>query len=168
MRRLLFLVCGLLLGTSPVLAQTVQDACLAVPSGTQTVTTGRAFKLGWVVETMVPASATDPTLVPMRVDGFYLIIDGGAKQDIGKPAPGIVCAIGTAFAGRTPYLYQVSTGVPKGAHTAALSVYNFVLDANGAPTTSRLESAAFTLPFSAVDAISSGPPLMPQGVKIYR
>ncbi|MDQ3525805.1 MAG: hypothetical protein M3451_12225, partial [Chloroflexota bacterium] len=145
------------------MAQAAADACSA-PSGAFTVSSGAPFTVTWVVPATAPTSATDPTPVPNRINGFNLQIDSGVKQNIGLPTAGPACPAGTAHAGKIPYSYRTTSGVAKGSHTLSLSAWNYALDASGNPTTTQQESAAVSVPFAVVDLVQTGPPVPPVNV----
>jgi hypothetical protein len=132
------------------------DPCV-VGAGASVLTSGAPFTLTWVMDAQVPASPTDPTFVPQRINGFVLQIDGGAKQDI-APTSGPPCSAGSLYAGHIPYSYRSVTGVSKGAHSATVTAWNFILDDAGNPTYTRQEGPAVSVPFSAVDLMRLGPP----------
>jgi hypothetical protein len=151
-----------------VLAQAV-DACQASVSPF-TVTSGAPFTVAWVMDPLGPVSATDPTLVPQRIDGYSLQIDSGPKQDLIVAALAAVapCPVGTPMAGKIPYQVRTASGVGKGNHTASLSAWNFVLDSAGNPTTTRQEGSAVSIPFVGVDPVQAGPPNRPLNLGIKR
>lgn len=135
------------------------DVCTG-PSGAFTVTSGAPFTAGWVMDATVPVSDTDNIQVPQRINGFYLQIDNGARQNIGLPAPGAACPAGTVQQGRIPYTYRVPFGGGKGAHTLTIIAWNYDLDASGNPTTTVRESVV-SVPFTAADPVRQGPPTSP-------
>jgi hypothetical protein len=132
------------------------DPCV-VGAGASVLTSGAPFTLTWVMDAQVPASPTDPTLVPQRINGFVLQIDGGPKQDI-QPIAGPPCPAGSLYAGHLPFTYRSVSGVSKGTHSAAVAAWNFILDDAGNPTSTRQEGPAVAVPFSAVDLARMGPP----------
>lgn len=145
---------------------TVQDAC-AVASGPFVVTSGAPFNILWVLPPTQDASATDTTQVPLRVDGFYLQMDGLAKADIAATR-GTPCPAGNANVGKIPFLFKTLSGVAKGSHQASISGWNFVLDSSGNPTTQRAEGTATAIPFAAADPVAVGPPPAPTNGSIKR
>ena len=160
----------MILEAATVLAMMQAPVVCGAPSPTTpnfTVTSGSPYTVEWIMDATVPASATDPTLVPHRIDGFYLQIDAGTKADI-KPTPGAPCPVGSVQAGKIPYIYRTTSGVARGSHTLTLSAYNFALGADGTPTTTRQEGPAVSVPFVGVDPVRVGPPTAPLGVIIKR
>jgi len=152
------------LQASIVSAQT--DPCM---TGVQpfVVTSGAPYTVTWLMDALVPASSTDPTLVPPRIDGFYFQVDATTKTKISVTSSP-VCGTGTPNAGKMPYTYRTVNGVTRGSHTVRLSAFNFVLDQSGNPTAQEQESAVVSVPFSAVDLLEYGPPPSPVNVIIRR
>lgn len=163
------LLLALLFVVVPAVASAQTDACQAAQPPF-TLTSGAPFTITWLMDVQVPVSATDATLVPQRIDGYYLQINGGPKQDI-VAVKGETCTVG-AFANKAVYQYRMLTGVPKGQHTITVTPWNFVLsiDSNGwwAPTTTRQEGPAVAVPFAVVDPAQLGPPGKPLNVLIRR
>jgi hypothetical protein len=166
----LLLACVFLLLPSLSDAQpTLTEAC---NTGIQpfVVTSGAPFGITFVMPSSVPVSETDPTQVPLRVDGYTAWIDTGTRYEI-KPSPvgvGDPCPQGTAFAGQRPYTFRVPEGVGRGSHTFNLLAWNFKLDAVGNPTTERQEGPAVVVPFVGADPVHQGPPPAPKNVIIRR
>lgn len=152
-----------------ITAQTLNpDPCTAPPAGTTyTVTSGRPFKITFVVPDKAPASATDPTLVPNRISGFFIDVDDpNINNNVGWLSPsGAACPAGSTFAGMLPYEYTLQ-GVSRGNHQVYVSAWNYALDANGAETTTRQESELASVPFAAADPVLIGPPAGPRNVLI--
>lgn len=146
-----------------------QSVCSSNP-GPFYVTSARPFTVEWVMDVLAPVSDTDPTLVPVRVDGYYYQIDFNTEVKIlvADTIPGPVCAAGTTYAGKTPYTWHAPQGVAKGSHTLKLLAWNYTLDANGIPTTTEQRSPIANVPFIAVDLAMIGPPTVPKGTIIKR
>ena len=158
-------------GNSVVLAQTPANPtvlCTTTPTGPFLVTSGAPFTVMWLMLDTVPASATDPTLVPNRYNGFYIQIDGGPKTDIGLATAAAACLSTTPHPGDIPFSYRTPTGVARGQHSLKISAWNFALDGAGNPTTTKQESVVVTLPFTAGDPILFGPPGTPFNVAITK
>jgi len=134
------------------------------------VTSGRPFTAVWLMDAMVQANPpTDPTLVPARIDGFYLQIDSQPRVDTGPIAPSAPCPVGTPNAGKLPFSWTSSVGgVSRGTHTFTVRGWNFQLDTQGVPTTTRQEGVVASIPFSAVDLVQVGAPLAPTNAIIRR
>lgn len=156
MKKFGLILVALLLSVTPVAAQ---QECVNT-SGPFQVNSGAPYTITWLMDAQVPVSSTDPTLVPQRIDGFFLQIDGGPKVDLGPLVSTGVCGAGSNV-GKLIYTFRTSSGVPRGSHNAAISGWNFVLDSNGAPTTTKQEGIALVIPFDAVDPIRLGPPTAP-------
>lgn len=156
-----------LLGTValPLAAQT-PDPCAAVVGTSDTVYTGRPSTVTWQAQAQVPISATDSTLVPQRLDGFYLALDGAvgaARVDTGKLTP-VTCA-----SGLLGFKFTLASGVAKGSHTVAVVPYNFTLDpVTQVPTLTRQEGAWTLRPFVAIDPVQAGPPQAVTAAKVWR
>jgi len=153
-------------------------ALLFVPIGMQidpcttaqppfTVNSGAPFTIAWLMDAMVPASPTDPTLVPQRIDGYYLQIDSTPRVRLSGVIIGLPC-VGGPNLGKIPFTYRTTSGVSRGSHLAQLLAYNYILDVNGNPTTTEQEGPAVTVPFAAVDLTHTGPPRIPANVIIRR
>lgn len=154
MKTLLLSLACVLLCASPVLAQ--QDPC-ATAQPPFAVTSGAPFGVTFLEPTTAPASPTDPTPVPVRIDGFHFQIDTGVKQSV-VLSPGAACPSGS-FVGLRPYTYRTASGVSKGSHTLTIIPWNFVLDpVTGDPTTTKQEGIAVQIPFAAIDPVQAGPP----------
>jgi hypothetical protein len=166
----LLLVLALVLLPVSASAQALIDLACNPPAQPMTVTSGAPFAVMWVMDPLVPASQTDPTLVPQRVNGYYLQIDGGPKQEITAVPVGTgdPCPAGTSMAGKVPYQFRTTTGVPKGNHSVTITAWNFALDAFGNPTTTRREGPAVSVPFVGVELVHTGPPQGPQNVIIRK
>lgn len=144
------------------------NPCTVLPPGTVfTITTGKPFVVAWVLDAQSPASPTDPTLVPTRVNGFRLNVDSQPVVEI-TPAAGAPCPAGNANAGKLPYTYTTASGVAKGNHTVTVKAWNYTLDAAGNPTTTKQEGPAVTTPFVAADVLQTGPPGGVSGVQVGR
>lgn len=152
--------------------QTINDnPCQATPGGTVfAVTSGRPYRIGWVLPATGPANASDPTPVPNRVNGFYVALDDQqAKVDIGLPAPaGPPCPAGTSYAGMIPYEHTMSAGVGRGEHRVFVSAWNYVVAPNGIETLVKQESEVASVPFVGVDLMMYGPPMGPINPVIKR
>jgi hypothetical protein len=158
-RTLIALVAFLALA-SPLAAQTA-NPCDTNATGPFIVTSARSFLIQWcTVSTRVEGGS----IVPERIDGFYLTLDTGPKTDIAMATPLGLSTITNRYA----WQYAIPSGVTRGTHTAAIVAWNYVLDFAGNPTAQRVESAAAVVPFSAVDPVSDQPPLMPSGARIVR
>lgn len=159
MRALLLLAA--LLVASPVYAQT--NPCDSDAQGPFIVTTGRAFTAQWCTSVNQVDPSTNTT-VPTTIDGFYISLDGAARQDIGKPT-----SLGLSSTTNRNAWQMSIPGVQKGNHTFQVIAYNFVRDPNtGQPTSERQESAATLVPFSAVDPVFNLAPPAPTGGRIIR
>lgn len=157
----------ILLLSSATSAYAQTDPC-AVAAPPFVVTSGAPYTITWLMSPQVPVSPTDPTLVPQRIDGFYLQIDLTARIRLNGLIPGTPCPAGNANAGKLPYSYRTLSGVPRGNHSTKISAYNFTLDANGNPTTIEQEGPAVTVPFAAADLTHTTPPLIPSNTIIRR
>lgn len=166
LRRVLFAAAIVLMLSSMAFGQSVQDACNTA-IGPFTVTSGSPFYVLWTMDATVPASPTDPTPVPHRVDGFYLQIDTQTRVDI-APTRGTACPSGSPQAGKIPYIFRTTSGVARGSHTARIQGWNFAVDQDGNPTTVRQEGAVTSIPFAAVDLVQTGPPTAPTNGSIRR
>jgi len=128
-----------------------------------TVNSGAPFTISWLMTAQVPASPTDPTLVNQRIDGYYVQVDLGTRTRI-VPANytvGAACLSTSPNPGKIPTTYRTVSGVSRGSHTYKIVGFNFVLDANGNPTTTEQEGTAVVIPFVAADLIHITPPLIP-------
>lgn len=158
------------------------DPC--VSGGADILTTGKAFSVKWTMAQTVQASASDPTLVPNRYNGFYLQIDAVPEVDVPLTTSEIgICPAGTARQGDKIYQYN-SQGVQKGNHTLTVLSWNWapLLNPDGTPqlnpdgtpkysTTQRLRGAPAVVPFSANDALVPtllGPPPAPFNTRIIK
>jgi hypothetical protein len=167
-RTVLSLMIAFFVLSSTVSAQNVQDACVVIPPGTVfTVTSGAPFTLMWIMPATGPASATDPTPVPMRIDGFYLAIDTGNRMSI-SAMQGSPCPAGTPNAGKIPYMHRTTSGVARGSHEARLTAWNYIVDSNGNSTGVPQDGETTIVPFGAVDAVMQGPPPAPTNTSIRR
>lgn len=162
------IVCVVAVLLATVSTASAQDTCTPVAAGTVfTVTSGKAPTVSWLMAATVPTSATDPTPVPQRINGFTVQINTATPVDV-NPAAMTPCPSGTTNAGKVPYMLTLQSGVPKGNHTLTVKAWNFVLDASGNPTTQRQESAAVSIPFVAGDLLQYGPPQTPTNGIISR
>lgn len=146
---------------SAALLQAV-NPCDTNVQGPFIVTSARSFTVQWC--TTSTRQNADGTAVPERIDGFYFVLDGGVKQDIG-----MATALGlSSITNRHAWQYAMPSGVSRGDHSAGIIAWNFLLDSDGQPTTTRVESAPTVVPFSAVDPVSNQPPLAPTGGRIIK
>lgn len=148
----------LLLAAVPSVAF-AQDPCAAAPTPF-TVTSGAPFNVTFLWASMVPASATDSTLVPNRINGLRVQIDGGVKQEMAGFIQIGTCPVGTPFAGMLVYTARSPSGAAKGTHTATFTPWSYAVDAAGNLVSSAEEGTAVTVPFVADDLvmIRIGPP----------
>jgi hypothetical protein len=137
------------------------NPCDTNATGPFVVTSARSFTIQWCTAN---TRVDNGVIVPERIDGFYLLIDAGPKQDI---AMAVNLGL-SATTNRNAWQYVIPSGVARGDHTAAVIAWNYVLDQNGVPTTQRAESAPTAVPFTAVDPVSNQPPLAPTGGRIIR
>lgn len=145
------------------------SACDVVSSGTTFVVTssGRPTVL-WLMDAQVPANPpTDMTLVNQRVNGFYVQLNALTRIDTGLLTP-VTCPSGNANAGKLAYAYQYPNSVPAGKHTISVRGWNFVLNPDGTPTTTRQEGSLVSVPFTAADAFHVGPPNAPLNISVVR
>jgi len=160
MVRMLGMLVGLiLLGVSPVFAQTPSYDCN--DAGPFVVTSAKPYTAQWC--TNKTNVAPDGTTVPEIIDGYYVSVDGAQRVDIGRPTQ-----IATNATGKDAWSVVMPSGVSKGQHTFTVIPYNFVRDDNGNPTTTRQEGKPVTAPFSAVDPIYNLPPQPVVGPRIIR
>lgn len=160
---LLIVLLLVLFGTPRLKAQTLPEACVIVPPGTTFTLTGASAPLfSWTMNELVPVSSTDPTLVPQRMDGFYVQVDSLTRIDTGKLTPA------TCGDGRLAFTFRWPSNVPRGNHTGSVRGYNFALDSSGNPTSTRVEGAITTVPFAVVDPVHTGPPEAPANVKVKK
>jgi hypothetical protein len=150
---LVFLILAIL---APSLALAQDNPC-GTAAGTYTIYSGAPYTATWLVEPTTTVSASDPTVVPARYDGFYVQVDTQPRSKV-TPVAGAPCPAGNNQTGMIPYVLRVASGVSKGAHTFTVTAFNYLLDANGAPTAIEQESAAVSVPFAAVDPVALGPP----------
>lgn len=167
MRARILTVLILIAVAAPASAQTVVGDACTTATGPFTVTSAKPFTVTWVQDAKVPASPTDPTLVDERINGFTYSLDGAAPVDF-TPQSGAACAAGTSQAGRIPYLFVMPSGMAKGAHTISITAWNFVLNADGTPTTTRQLGVPTSVPFVGIDPMKTGPPLSPKNGKIWK
>lgn len=144
-------------------AQVAADACVA--GSAINVRSGAPITFGWVMDKTVPASATDPTPILQRIDGFYYQIDNQPRIEI-FPTAGFECV--TGFVGTVPYIARTLFGVGKGAHTLSVTAYNFQLDPQDQNTVIKQESAVASIPFVVTDPIQYGPPQPARNLSILR
>ena len=165
MRRYVFcLVLLVLVWGSVASAQT--GPCAAAVGTSDTVTTGKAPTVSW----KWPATFDDPVYgsVPFRVNGasIEIVTSSGsvvqAKRDYTLPSP-TLCSDG-----QNAYAVTLLSGVQKGSYIARVLGWNYVLDDNGNPTTTRQEGGYATRPFNAVDALMTGAPTAPANLKVVR
>lgn len=146
--------------STAVMFQAVQDACT---NATQpfVVTAGAPFYVGWTMND----KETDSNNVQftVRADGFYISYHLTGYVDIGAPAPGPICPTGTTNAGRVPYIYRTTSGVPKGGpYTFSIKAWRYAPDPiTGQPTQQKEETLPASVPFTAVDPIYTGPMTKP-------
>lgn len=146
----------------PSMAAAQADPCAVASAGPFTVSSGAPFTVTWLVPTTVPASATDPTPVPNRIDGFTVQVNNGVETDIGKATELPPCPASSPNAGKIPYSYRTVSGVSKGSYTFSVRAWNYVLDpVTFQPTNGKQGSAAVSIPFAAVDPVLLGPPPAP-------
>lgn len=156
-------VLGLLI-PSAISARQDHILCTTNPIGPFLVTSGAPFTISWIMaDTTVD---TGGQTVPNRVNGFYIQIDNGAKDDIGMATALPACSTTSIKPGDIPYTFRTSSGVSRGSHTLKISAWNFTLDGAGNPTTSTQESIVTSVPFTAGDPILFGPPSSPISVVI--
>lgn len=128
-----------------------------------TVKSGAPITIEWI---MADTAMENGVNVPNRYDGFYVQIDSGPKEDIGKATALAACSNASQKPGDVPYTYKTKNGVTRGSHNLHLSAWSFTLDGAGNPTTNRQESAVTITPFSAGDPVMSGPPISPVNIAI--
>jgi hypothetical protein len=163
-RNVLLIATLSLLTPSSIAARQDHILCSTNPTGPFLVTSGAPFTTQWImVDTTVD---TGGATVPNRVDGFYLQIDNGVKEDIGMATALTPCSATSPKPGDIPYTYRTSSGVSRGSHNLKISAWNYTLDGVGNPTTTRQESVVASIPFTAGDPILFGPPTSPQNVII--
>lgn len=138
------------------------NPCDTNASGPFIITTGRAFIAQWCTAMTQIDPATNQT-VPVTIDGFYMSIDNAPRVDIA-----MALSLGTSTVTQRNAWQLSLTGVQKGGHTFSVIAYNFVRDQNGLPTSERQESAATSVPFSAVDPVFNLAPPAPTGARIIR
>lgn len=162
-----FILVLLILVTTLVVTSARQDhvLCNQNPTGPFTVTSGAPFNVSWI---MMDTVTENGITVPNRYEGFYLQIDGGPKSDIGLAKALPACSVTSQKPGDIPYTYLTTQGVSRGTHTLKISAWNFILDGNGDPTTTKQESVVTQVPFSAGDPVLFGPPAQPGSVIISR
>lgn len=137
------------------------NPCDTNGTGPFIVISARSFTVQWCTAV---TRVIDGVIVPERIDGFYLTLDTGPKTDVS-----MATFIGlSAVTNRNAWQYVFPSGIARGDHTVTVTSWDYVLDTNGNPTPSRLESASIPIPFSAVDPVSNQPPLAPTGGRIIR
>jgi len=135
-------------------------------SGPFTVTSGAPFNISWIMSDSVLENNVS---VPSRVNGFYIQVDGDEKDDIGMATALTQCpSTAIPYPSDYPYTYKTTKGVTRGSHMLKISAWNYTLDSNGDPTTTRQESVVANIPFSAGDPIQYGPPVSPTNVVIFK
>jgi hypothetical protein len=146
-------------------APSLTEACLP---GTPpyVVTSAKPYTVTWLQAATVPASPSDPTLVPERINGFTYTLDSGPAVDF-VPTSGPACVGGTN-AGKIPYLYAMPSGVSKGAHTLGITPWNYALNPDGTNSSTKQVGATTSIPFDAVDPVKLGPPGSPTNGRIYK
>lgn len=169
MKRVVLALMLLLLTTASVYAQ---DPCATAPPPPDVLTAGRPYTVTWAELQNVVVNGTS---TPNRIDGFAVSIlnQAGtaivqAETDIGKP-PQVNC--GTT---RWGFTWNSPTGIAKGSYIFAIRAYNFVLDANGNPTTTKQYSATSPLttgstarrPFDVVDPVLLTAPPEPTDIRV--
>lgn len=138
------------------------NPCDSNASGPFVVTSARSFTVQWC--TANTRSDASGNVVPEDIDGFYLQVDTGPKNDI---ALAVSLGLSTVTQ-RNGWQYVLASGVAKGTHSACLSAFSYVIDQNGVQTTQRLESPPTCIPFTAVDPVVNQAPLAPTGGRIIR
>lgn len=144
-------------------------ACDVVASGTTfVVTSGGRPTVLWLMDAQVPANPpNDMTLVNQRINGFYVQLNNLTRIETGTLTP-TVCPSGNANAGKLAYAYQYPSNVPAGKHTISVRAWNFVLNPDSTPTTTRQEGSLVSVPFTAADVFHVGPPNSPVNISIVR
>lgn len=156
------LILGVLAGSGQAAPPALCNSAIAGPF---VVTSGAPFNVTW----LVPSSTSENGVtVPVRINGFYIQIDGGTKDDIGMATELTQCPSSGPFPLHQPYTTKTSTGVARGNHTLKISSWNFSLDATGTPTTTKQESVVASVPFTAGDPIMFGPPPPPVNIVIMK
>jgi hypothetical protein len=137
--------------------------CDADAPGPFIVQSARAFTVQWCTALTRP-NPSDPTqTINERVDGHYIQLDNGPKVDVAATDLGV-----STVTNRRGWQHVVSSGLPRGSHVVTVSSWNYVLDENGAPTSTRQESGPTPVPFTVVDPVPNLPPLAPSGVRVIR
>jgi hypothetical protein len=170
MKRILLISVVVILLPALASAQTMPPEVCNVGVQPFVVPSGAPFGVTFVMPASVQVSATDPTQVPLRVNGYTAWIDAGPRHEI-SPTPvgaGDPCPQGTSFAGQRPFEFRVPEGVSRGTHTFTLVAWNWKLDALGNPTSIRQEGPAVVVPFVGADPVHEGPPPAPKNVIIRR
>jgi hypothetical protein len=154
-----FALIGLLLSVSPAFAQAAANPCDADEPGPFVIASAKSFTVVWC--TTSTRTAPDGSTVPERIDGAYVDLDGNRLLN------GPAVSLGhSAVTNRDAWSFAIPAGVGRGTHTINIVAWNFVLDGLGEPTTARAESAALSVPFSAVDPSVNLTPLTPTGGRI--
>jgi hypothetical protein len=164
--RLLGIVVISLLCVSPVYGQTADQiaSCNAV-TGPFEVQGNSSWSYTFTMQQLVPASETDPTLVPHVYNGFIMQIDTLAEQDMGLGEQLGICPNGTQRAGDKLYKIVVNgVKLSKGSHVLALWAWN--TDANG----NKRGGVIVRTPFDATEPIVvfDRAPYGPWNVLIYK
>lgn len=163
MKRLALTVLMLLtLGAVNVFAQ--NSPCDPVPAPPDTIFTGRPPTATWTEPVSVVVNGVT---TPNRVDGFEVGIWNAAATatvvapiDIGLPVST------NCSANLLGYMFTFPNGLQKASYQLGARSYNFVLDANGNPTTTKQYSARTFRPFVVVDPVLTGPPPAPTDVRV--
>lgn len=163
----IFLFCCLILVPTLSQAQTVDQiqSCNAV-QGPFEVIGNAPWGYTFVMAQLVPASETDPTLVPHLYNGFTMQIDSFAEVDMAMGELLGICPNGTVRAGDKIYkiVAPSNTKLDKGNHVLHLWAWN--LDENG----QKRGGDIVNVPFVAVEPIPvlNRGPYAPVNVLIYK
>jgi hypothetical protein len=163
-------VLTLLLVLLPASAEAqIVDPCAAVAPGTTfVVSSTRPARLYWLMDATVPANPpTDMTLVPHRIDGFYVQVNALPQTDTGKLTP-TICPAGNSNAGKLALTMTLPAPLAAGSYTLSVKGWNFQLDVKGVPTTTRQNGVALVVPFLVIDPQQEGPPLVPVNLLVSR
>lgn len=134
-------------------------------SGIVEIQGNAAWSYTFTMAQLVPASDTDPTLVPHLYNGFIMQVDSFAEQDMGTGEVLGICPNGTQRAGDKIYKIVVNNvKLDKGNHVLNLWAWN--TDANG----QKRGGDITRVPFVAVDpvAVMNRRPYAPINVYIYK
>jgi len=165
MKRIL-LVCCLALVPSLAMGQTADQiiSCNQVVQNFE-IQGNSPWAYTFTMAQLVPASDTDPTLVPHIYNGFTMQIDTFAEQDMGTGEVLGICPNGTQRAGDKIYKIVVNNvKLDKGNHTLHLWAWN--TDENG----QKRGGDPVNVPFVAVDPVATlqRRPYAPINVYIYK